>query len=75
MKQGGQDGINARLDELHKAAQEAAYSSSTKFNEAASKASSKMKNMNGPPIPPKKGFTGFISALGKEIKKDMGIGK
>ncbi len=72
MRQGGEESINARLDEFHKAAQEAAYSSSTKFSEAASKASSKM---SGPPIPPKRGFPGFISALGKEIKKDLGIGK
>jgi hypothetical protein len=32
-----------------------------------------MHTNGGPPIPPKQGFAGFISAFGKEIRKDLGF--
>ncbi|KAL7581779.1 hypothetical protein ACA910_022312 [Epithemia clementina (nom. ined.)] len=31
--------------------------------------------MAGPPIPPLRGFPGFVSAFFKEVKKDLGLGK
>ncbi|GFH51435.1 hypothetical protein CTEN210_07911 [Chaetoceros tenuissimus] len=72
MKKGGVESLNSKLDDLHKAATEAAYSTA----EAAKNSSSKSSyHTSGPPTPPKGGFPGFVSAFGKEVKKDLGIGK
>lgn len=71
LKQGGRDTLHSHLDELHKAATEAAFSSST-----ASKSSSGARSMHtngGPPIPPKQGFAGFVGAFVKEVRKDFGF--
>ena len=70
LKEGGAENLNSKLDELHKAATEAAYSTS-----ASASSSSKAYHTSGPPIPPKGGFAGFVEAFGKEIRKDLGIGK
>lgn len=72
MKKGGTESLNSKLDDLHKAATEAAYSTA----EAAKSNSSKTSyHTSGPPTPPTGGFAGFVSAFGKEVKKDLGIGK
>ena len=63
MKKGGLENINSKLDDVHKAASEAAYYSTT-----TQKGSKK-----GPPIPPPSGFAGFVSTFGKEIRKDLGL--
>eukprot|EP00814_Leptocylindrus_danicus_P022619 CAMPEP_0116042232 /NCGR_PEP_ID=MMETSP0321-20121206/25555_1 /TAXON_ID=163516 /ORGANISM="Leptocylindrus danicus var. danicus, Strain B650" /LENGTH=107 /DNA_ID=CAMNT_0003522645 /DNA_START=142 /DNA_END=465 /DNA_ORIENTATION=+ len=65
MKKGGIENINSKLDDVHKAASEAAYYSTSTKSKAATK---------GPPTPPQSGFAGFVSAFGKEIRKDLGIG-
>ena len=71
IKKGGVENLNSKLDELHKAATEAAYSTA----EAAKNTSSKSSyHTSGPPTPPTGGFAGFVSAFGKEVKKDLGMG-
>lgn len=70
LKQGGRDKLNSQLDELHKAASEAAFSSTSSSKSSGSRG---MHTNGGPPIPPKQGFAGFISAFGKEIRKDLGF--
>lgn len=73
-KEGGVEHLNSKLDELHKAATEAAFST----NSAATKSTSTSRtayHASGPPVPPKGGFQGFLEAFGKEVKKDLGIGK
>ena len=73
VKEGGAEHINSKIDELHKAATEAAYST---ISEASTSTSAKTAyHTSGPPAPPKRGFPGFMSAFGKEIKKDLGFGK
>lgn len=69
LKQGGRDKLNSHLDELHKAATEAAFSSTSTLKSSGTRG----MHTNGPPIPPKQGFSGFISAFGKEIRKDLGF--
>jgi len=69
LKDKGNGSLNSKLDELHKAATEAAFSTST--NSTASKGS---YHTSGPPIPSTVGFAGFVEAFGKEIKKDLGMG-
>jgi hypothetical protein len=73
LKEGGANTVNSKLDELHKAATEAAYS--TASSAAKSSSSKGTYHTTGPPIPPKTGFAGFREAFAKEIKKDLGIGK
>jgi hypothetical protein len=72
-KEGGVEHLNSKLDELHKAATEAAFSA----NSARSKSTSSRTayHTSGPPVPPKGGFMGFLEAFGKEVKKDLGLGK
>ena len=70
LKEGGSDSVNSKLDEFHKAATQAAYSTSTKSSSAKGGI-----HTSGPPIPPNSGFAGFLEAFGKEVKKDLGIGK
>lgn len=52
--------VNQTMDEIHKAATKAAYSTSAK---------GKMKDEI--PVPPEQGFKGFIGAFIKEVKKDF----
>mmetsp|Transcript_29485 Transcript_29485/g.45007 ORF Transcript_29485/g.45007 Transcript_29485/m.45007 type:complete len:109 (+) Transcript_29485:90-416(+) len=68
VREGGKDSMNAQLDELHKAAQEAVFTS--RANTSSGSSTSK-----GPPIPPRTGFSGFVEAFGNEVKKDIGMGK
>jgi hypothetical protein len=70
VKDGGTDHINTKIDELHKAATEAAYSTMKEASKSGS-AKTAYHTSSGPPIPPKRGFPGFIAAFGKEIKKDL----
>jgi len=69
-KEGGAEHFNSKIDELHKAATEAAYST---ISEATSAKTA--YHTSKPPVPPKGGFPGFISAFGKEVRKDIGLGK
>ena len=72
LKQTSNEQINSKLDELHKAASRSAYSSGS-----ASKAGGNATSggSSGPPKEPLSGFAGFIAAFGKEIRKDLGLGK
>mmetsp|Transcript_39449 Transcript_39449/g.57956 ORF Transcript_39449/g.57956 Transcript_39449/m.57956 type:complete len:107 (-) Transcript_39449:491-811(-) len=65
-KKSGQETLDSTLDGLHKATTKAA--SSLGGTTAAAK-------NGGPPQPPLRGFLGFISAFGKEIRRDLGAGK
>eukprot|EP00558_Chaetoceros_sp_UNC1202_P004065 CAMPEP_0197243438 /NCGR_PEP_ID=MMETSP1429-20130617/8889_1 /TAXON_ID=49237 /ORGANISM="Chaetoceros sp., Strain UNC1202" /LENGTH=111 /DNA_ID=CAMNT_0042703663 /DNA_START=57 /DNA_END=392 /DNA_ORIENTATION=+ len=71
MRESGHESIHSKLDDLHKAATEAAYSTGTKTNVSGAG----YHTNNAPPIPPKGGFAGFVEAFGKEVRKDLGIGK
>lgn len=62
----GQETLNSTLDEVHKAASEAAHSAPSSADVASTK---------GPPSPPDRGLSGFLSAFIKEVNKDLGIGK
>jgi hypothetical protein len=79
IKNQGEEGLNSKLDELHKAANKAAFSEQNSFHNAtgarAAGSSSGGYHTSGPPVPPKQGFGGFVEALGKVIGKDLGIGK
>mmetsp|Transcript_1423 Transcript_1423/g.2601 ORF Transcript_1423/g.2601 Transcript_1423/m.2601 type:complete len:114 (+) Transcript_1423:277-618(+) len=72
-KEGGAEHLNSKLDELHKAATEAAFSASSSGTKSTS--SRTAYHASGPPVSPKGGFLGFIEAFGKEVKKDLGLGK
>lgn len=77
MKDASNDSINSKLDEIHKAASEQAYSSSSSSGAAGRKGggsgsgggASKMEM----PRAPEGGLAGFLSALGKEIGGDLGL--
>ncbi len=64
--------VNTHIDELHKKATQAAYSTSTK-NFSSSSSSSTGRKLE-PPLRPVEGIPGFFSALGKVIRRDLGIG-
>lgn len=70
-KNEGLEQVNTHIDELHKKAT-AAYSTSTKSNNSAS-ATSRGKSGLKPPQKPMEGIPGFFSALGKIVRKDLGI--
>ena len=72
LKKEGIETLNSHVDELHKHATKAAFSTSTK--EGASSASSGNGSMT-PPTRPMEGVPGFFSALGKVIRRDLGMGK
>eukprot|EP00586_Coscinodiscus_wailesii_P013902 CAMPEP_0172498134 /NCGR_PEP_ID=MMETSP1066-20121228/109759_1 /TAXON_ID=671091 /ORGANISM="Coscinodiscus wailesii, Strain CCMP2513" /LENGTH=111 /DNA_ID=CAMNT_0013271289 /DNA_START=79 /DNA_END=414 /DNA_ORIENTATION=+ len=69
-KKGGAESINSTLDELHKTATKQAFSTSSS---AAARASS--SGVTREPQPPLRGVAGFMSAFGKEVRKDLGLGK
>ena len=58
--------MNSHIDELHKQATKAAYSTSS---------SSSTSGGGGlkPPIKPQEGVAGFFTALGKVVRRDLGI--
>ena len=68
--------INAKIDELHKAANEAVFSSSSGIRGSASYHTvSEGHSKSVPPKPPLTGISGFLSAFRKEVMKDLGLGK
>ena len=79
VKESSNEAMNAKLDELHKTATKTAFSQGSTFHSSyqsgASTASKGTYHTNGPPKPPNTGFAGFIEAMGKEVQKDLGIGK
>jgi hypothetical protein len=44
-------------------------------NAASTATAGSARSARGPPVRPKTGFPGFVSAFFKEIKRDIGIGK
>jgi hypothetical protein len=67
-KEGGAEHFNLKIDELHKAATEAAYSTTSKAANTKT-----AYHTTKPPVPPKSGFPSFISAFWKEVRKDIGL--
>lgn len=65
MKDISNESINSKLDEIHKAASQHAYSTTT----AGIKKTEKTKI----PRPPDGGFVGFWSAFGKVVGEDLGL--
>jgi len=77
-KQKGQQHVNEALDDLHKTATETMYKSQAEARAsgyAGTGSGGSKAGARGPPTPPLRGFGGFISAVGKEIKKDLGFGR
>jgi len=72
-KNEGLEQVNTHIDELHKKATQAAYSTSTKSSNNSTSASSRGKSGLEPPQKPMEGIPGFFSALGKIVRKDLGI--
>ncbi|KAL3784910.1 hypothetical protein ACHAW5_006232 [Stephanodiscus triporus] len=81
-KKEGLEHVNVQMDELHKRATRAAYSTSSARNFASSSSSSSSRAGGGvgggggalePPQRPLGGILGFFSALGKVIRRDLGI--
>ncbi len=72
LKETSNEAINSKLDEIHHTATKTAFSSSS---EGISSASRGTYHTSGPPKPPKRGLAGFFEAFGKEIRKDLGVGK
>ena len=68
-KKEGMEHVNSQIDELHKQATKAAYSTSAKAASASS--SSGGGATLRPPLKP----GGFFSAMGKVIRRDLGIDK
>ena len=68
-KKEGLETMNSHIDELHKQATKAAYSTSSSSTSGASSSGGGLK----PPIKPQEGVAGFFSALGKVIRRDLGI--
>ncbi|KAL3790895.1 hypothetical protein ACHAWO_010892 [Cyclotella atomus] len=71
LKKEGVETLNTHIDELHKQATKAAFSTSTKGGAAAGNNGAGMV----PPTKPLEGVAGFFSALGKVIRRDLGMGK
>ena len=70
IKKEGVETLNSHMDEFHKQATKAAYSTSASEGAATSGARKLM-----PPQKPLEGVAGFFSALGKVIRRDLGMGK
>lgn len=62
--------LNNHVDELHKEITKAAYSTSTKAAGGGGKG-----GVMQPPQKPLEGIPGFFSALGKVIRRDLGLDK
>ena len=68
--------MNETLDELHKTATETVYKAQAESRASGYGGGASGGGMGtGPSVPPSSGFAGFVSAFGKEIKKDLGIGR
>ena len=72
-KKDGVEQLNSQFDELHKQATKAAYS--TTSSSATSAGGSGGKGVIQPPKKPMEGIPGFFSALGKVIRRDLGLDK
>ena len=66
-KKDGAENLNSKLDAIHKAANDAAYYSTSTGSRGSSNQYVK------PPEPPLTGVAGFVSAFAKEVRKDLGI--
>mmetsp|Transcript_5530 Transcript_5530/g.6786 ORF Transcript_5530/g.6786 Transcript_5530/m.6786 type:complete len:147 (-) Transcript_5530:1441-1881(-) len=73
LKETSNEAINSKLDEIHQTAAKTAFSTSSSAGKSS--ASRGTYHTSGPPRPPKTGLAGFFEAFGKEIRKDLGIGK
>jgi S-methylmethionine-dependent homocysteine/selenocysteine methylase len=71
IKKEGVETLNSHMDEFHKQATKAAYSTSTKEGASAAGGGGNMV----PPTKPMEGVAGFFSALGKVIRRDLGMRK
>ena len=71
-KKDGVEQLNSQFDELHKQATKAAYSTTSS---SASAKGSGGKGVIQPPKKPMEGIPGFFSALGKVIRRDLGLDK
>ena len=71
--------MNEALDDLHKNATETMYRSQGEARASGYAAGGSSGSAGSraavPPTPPLRGFGGFISAVGKEIRKDLGLGR
>mmetsp|Transcript_25500 Transcript_25500/g.36552 ORF Transcript_25500/g.36552 Transcript_25500/m.36552 type:complete len:120 (+) Transcript_25500:306-665(+) len=63
-KKVGTETLESHLDQLHKATQQATAQYSTSAFPPKNK---------GPPIPPLRGFSGFLAAFAKEVRQDLGL--
>ena len=61
------------MDELHKQATKAAFSTSTNASSASGAAVGGGGEALKPPTKPLSGVPGFFSALGRVIRRDLGI--
>ncbi len=73
-KKEGAEQLNNHIDELHKQATRAAYSTSASNSASAAGGGSAGGTLK-PPVKPMEGIPGFFSALGKVIRRDLGIDK
>lgn len=69
IKKEGMETLNTHVDELHKQATKAAFSTSSNSSGGTSSKGSTLM----PPTKPLSGISGFFSALGKVIRRDLGI--
>jgi hypothetical protein len=69
-KKDGVEQLNSKVDELHKEITKAAYSTSTKSSGSGGGGS-----VLQPPQKPMEGIPGFFNALGRVIRRDLGIDK
>ena len=67
--------MNSQIDELHKQATQAAYSTATKNGASAAGGAAGVGGALKPPVKPPEGVAGFFSAMGKVIRSDLGMGK
>ena len=74
IKKDGVEQLNNHVDELHKEITKAAYSTSTKSTSAAG-GTAAGGGVLQPPKKPLEGIPGFFSALGKVIRRDLGLDK
>lgn len=75
IKKDGFEHVNSQIDELHKTATRAAYSTSSEFA-AKSGSSGGVRGGGGtmkPPVKPPEGVFGFFNALGRVVRRDLGV--
>jgi hypothetical protein len=70
-KKDGVEHLNSKVDELHKEITKAAYSTSAKSSGSGGAGGSVLQ----PPQKPMEGIPGFFNALGRVIRRDLGIDK